>query len=448
MWDKKVILTIILGLFLSFIFGYLKNNNYTPEDFKRLFIYKTHYPKKYNIIIAGDSRTYRGVSAKIIEDSLNLDALNLGYSSADFSKLLINQINNKLKKESSEKKIIILGISPLTVNLNNEQNGHLKEMLNLKKEEIIDYLYFYPIKKFFKKQTPSTIFKKDAVDTNFIQICHINEGWVESYFVKPMPTLALLSYYNQFKNLDKNFSYQILDSLCNNIKKWKKQNISVYAFIPPSSDKMEVLENNLFQINRGKVIKQLINSGVKWIRLDSLYFSYDGSHLCSKSAKILSKEIAFKIKRNLCDSVFYPEKSYTANYDSAKTKIILKPNVFKSDTLYETNNMFVELEHSTAEKYINNSIKKVVAYSKIQYTDSLMPIQFCMEINRNNKHLFYKSYTPLYCLPDRVCTARAEFFIPDNISINKNDEIKIYIYNPQKSEIRVGDMEILLSSYE
>jgi hypothetical protein len=444
MWDKKVILTIILGLFISVIFGLITKINNPDQDIRRLFVYKTHYPKKYNLIIAGDSRTYRAVSSKIIADSLNGNAINLGYSSASFSKLLVNHINNKITTDKSVKRIIILGITPLSINIDEEQNGHLQEMLNLKKEEVIDYLYFYPVKNFFVPRKLNLLFAKDTNTANFIQKCHMQEGWIESDFIKPMPTLALLSYYKEYKNIGKKFSYSILDSLCNNIRNWKKQKIDVYAFFPPSSEKMEILEDNFFQIDRTKVVKNVINAGAKWIRLDSLYYSYDGSHLCAKSAQTLSKEIAHKIKQNLCDSTFNSKQKYIANYDSSQIKAVVYNNKFGKNEFIETESQFINIEQNSAVFYINNKIKKLVSYSNIFYTDSIIPIKYCIEINRNNQHIYYETYKPLYCLPNRVCTARSEFVIPENINLEETDEIKVYIHNETKSKIKLGDTFVVL----
>ena len=84
----KFILTSILIFGGIIILKYTlpqKINEYkTKKEF--FWVEKTHSNKKADIVIAGDSRVYRGFSTQdfIKELNTNYTALNLGYSSAGY----------------------------------------------------------------------------------------------------------------------------------------------------------------------------------------------------------------------------------------------------------------------------------------------------------------------------------------------------------------------------
>ena len=65
MFNKKVILTLLLSLFVLVIITFVTNNKMDDENYKALFVHKVFTKQKYDIIIAGDSRIYRGISAKL-----------------------------------------------------------------------------------------------------------------------------------------------------------------------------------------------------------------------------------------------------------------------------------------------------------------------------------------------------------------------------------------------
>ena len=68
----------------------------------------------------------------------------------------------------------------------------------------------------------------------------------------------------------------------------------------PVYHKLKALEDSLSGFNEEIVKSRIINNGGSWLNIqDSLYSTYDGSHLDGESAKLLSRDIAKKIKSQL-----------------------------------------------------------------------------------------------------------------------------------------------------
>src|SRR5687768_2737382 len=84
---------------------------------KRFWILKTHGTEQYNLIIYGDSRVYRGVSPLEFEKVIpNTHAINFGYSSASFSSFMLGEVEKKMDHKSN-RKVIVLGITPNAISI-------------------------------------------------------------------------------------------------------------------------------------------------------------------------------------------------------------------------------------------------------------------------------------------------------------------------------------------
>ena len=67
-----------------------------------------------------------------------------------------------------------------------------------------------------------------------------------------------------------------------------------FAFRPPASEKMEDLENAKSGYDETLIKREFSNAGGIWIDIKDRYAykTYDGSHLTSESARLLSKYLA------------------------------------------------------------------------------------------------------------------------------------------------------------
>ena len=91
------------------------------------------------------------------------------------------------------------------------------------------------------------------------------------------------------------FSQKSLEELIRNVETWKKRGFHIFAFRPPTSRKMEEIENTKYD---EKLVRKAF-SAAGGIYLDfpvEAYKTYDASHLTTESAKLFSRDLATKIK--------------------------------------------------------------------------------------------------------------------------------------------------------
>ena len=289
-------ITLILILAIK-LFIPAKENVKTKQEY--FWTLKTHTPDKFDIIVMGDSRIYRGISPEDLTKKLpKTSAVNLGFSSAGFNDLYFSFAEEKLKKESKTK-VILLGISPHSLTPSALKNEELKSYLNKSKTDVFKITKLANIYKTLNIITPSQISNNltntNKPYTNYNQEFYTN-GWVKSSNKNPNINIALYKYQNIFN--DNKVSEEAINNLSDQINKWTEKGIKVICFRPPSTVEMEQLEDSLSGYNEVEISQKIITNGGYWININSKnYVSYDGSHLHYQSAIKLSKKLGLDIER-------------------------------------------------------------------------------------------------------------------------------------------------------
>ena len=441
MFNKKVILTLLLSLVVLVIITFVTNNKMDDENYKALFVHKVFTKQKYDIIIAGDSRIYRGISAKIIGDKLHLSALNLGFSSGGHSKLFFDLIDKHLN-DSSPNKTIILGITPASLTKRAANNGHIKRLLNRKKEEVLEYEYLFPVKLFFAPTTPYRIRKKlrNKPSNDYRQEFHIDEGWIASRYDTPIPYRFLKSQKEKFTKM-KTENYIIRD-LYKQIKKWKSEDITIYGFFVPSSANMNEIEKLLSGFNKTEFLKGFINAGGYWINIENQYFSFDGSHLEKESAVRLSKEIANKIstgqiikeyKPNLKINDIYKIRNFKYKKRIKLTSDSSSLKLFNNNNSKSFNKIIFQETLSEAK---SKSISKISLEAIITYPEA--ETQAVLECKVNNKKT--EINTNYSTISGKPCKLFLDCKLPENYK--NTDTLKIYINNEENSKFYLDSLKI------
>lgn len=342
MLNKKIILVILIGAVLSLLISDFLIERNIIEEMKELFIYKTYTHKKYDIAVVGDSRVYRGITADPFREILNVSIINLGYSSGSISKKALDLAEQKL--DQSGKKIMLIGITAHALTEDAARDKHIESIEKLKKEEVLEYLYFAPVKRLFKSCTPQKLYSiifKNKNEGNYIQDPHINSGWVASDYKNRMPNSSIPSYIDRLQKTK--LSKKLIDDLFTKTQEWTKKGYKVIYFYPPSSYNNEHAEDLILNFNRQDFYKLSLKYGAKWISLDSSYTSYDGSHLIKESAIVLSNEIALKIK----------------NQDFVKGNSIINENVYFNQNSSVMSKPYSIASHSIVQPFIKDSIFKI-----------------------------------------------------------------------------------------
>jgi hypothetical protein len=293
--SHKIVGTISLVLLFAFVIHYTRpKKDYSKLMYDWFWTSKTHYSKDNNIVVLGDSRTYRGISTETIKSVFpNQEVLNLGYSSGGLNQYMFDVAFSVLD-QSAELKIIVLGVTPYSLTEEARKNEHYKQELERPLADVIERNYINPYLSVFES-IKFTDYVGNNRGVNYVQVFHKN-GWVESCKIPENKTEALASYEKTF--IETGLSQKSVNETLNFVSRMKKEGVEVYGFRPPSSKGMEKLEDKMSGFNENEFKVLFGRSGGVWIDIPGKFSfnSYDGSHLHYQSAKELSFILGKKIK--------------------------------------------------------------------------------------------------------------------------------------------------------
>lgn len=258
---------------------------------------KVHAKTKYNVVVAGDSRVYRGISSEILSEELGgVKVLNFGFSSGGLNNEIFNEIEKRLVKD--DQTIIVLGVTPYSLTPKAQLNEHFKQEKERDEMEVFRRRFVSPVIHFFDPITPTDIIYAKDGKKGYYERFH-KDGWVASLKTPIDSNAALKSYKKNFK--DNKVSQKVLQEIYTRVAEWRRDGINVFAFRCPSTQGMVLLENKVSGFNESEIKKNLIASGAKWIGINRMnkYSSYDGSHLQEESAIRFSKYLGQVMRKNL-----------------------------------------------------------------------------------------------------------------------------------------------------
>lgn len=301
----RCFLTICLGLLLVVTFCLLRPKSVDPLVNSRdkadwFWSYKVHSEELCNLIILGDSRLYRGVSPQAMNSVLpDYKIINFGFSSGGLNAQMYREAERRLKDDGSER-IIVFAVAPHALTAESAKNEHFLKELNRPKEVVLQRLSYSPLFDFFKPITPErmkkTLFGENQEPDLYYYQDFYADGWIASHTIPNDEDRATEKYIDLF--LKYQVDEQLLNELYEQTGAWVEAGIKVYAFRPPVSDDMFVLENDLSGFNQESFIATFESRGGTWIDITSHgYKTYDGSHLHRDSAVELSINLAEKIKQ-------------------------------------------------------------------------------------------------------------------------------------------------------
>ncbi len=284
---------MIMALLLSVLVATTRpekdHSNFMHDWF---WVNKTHFLAKGSILFVGDSRTYRGISpASVNEIFPDYKTLNLGYSSGGLNTAAFEFAAKQLDTTSNFN-VIVLGVSPYSLTEEARKNEHLLQELQRPTAEIMERKYVNPYLTIFEPIKIVDYQSKDPI--NYFRIFH-DDGWVESYKEPYDDEEALVPYRTSLKATQ--LSETSMNETMDFVEKASNNGIKIYAFRPPTTQKMEALENEVLGFDEKAFQKSFENRGGIWIEIPDRYSftSYDGSHLHFDSAKKLSNYLAKRI---------------------------------------------------------------------------------------------------------------------------------------------------------
>lgn len=261
---------------------------------------KTFAPDKYNMVLMGDSRVYRGLSPEVMEEKLpKMKILNFGYSNGGLNPTMFEAASEKLNPKSKVK-VMVLGVTANAITGFTQHNDQYVQELTRPREEVLERLYLNPVLYWFSATNPEALkesFKPKDTTSYYLSEYHMN-GYVESDKFPEDTTEAIASYTHDFTNYKVKTS--AVSMLAEEVKQWTSKGITVIAYRPPISQPMRELEDSLGRYNEGLIRQKIEQAGGYWISVNpNKYKTYDGSHLDRPSAEQFSKNLALQIKQVL-----------------------------------------------------------------------------------------------------------------------------------------------------
>lgn len=267
---------------------------------ERFWVLKAQGTARFDVILMGDSRVYRGLSPQAMETILQgYRILNYGFSGGGLNAEMYAAAEGRLDPRSS-KKSIVLGVTPLTLTTRAERNDHFQQEMLRPPDYVFMHLYWMPL-----LNALAPLGAQDFTSTLAAQNAHPNQegyylefhddGWVASYTIPESPLSALPSYRDIFSQTP--VSPRLVQELVDQTRLWTQRGIQVYAFRVPSSQAMVDLENQMSGFDEAALVKAFEDAGGIWFSIPlAPYHSYDGNHLTKSSAEALSIDLAKLIK--------------------------------------------------------------------------------------------------------------------------------------------------------
>jgi len=274
----SVSLIVIVGVFrFTPLSSQLKANYFWLNKFEN----KT----KFDVVVYGDSRTYRGFSPNILLENTELTGYNYGFTSAGYSNETFELI--RLRVDTFTDPVILLGITPYSLTLNASENKFYHQEIKREGFEKFKRLNIDRKLSFFDRVVVEEYFKPNE---ELVQQDYEDDGWVAS----SKALLDTMSGLNSYKFIfdDNQVSDSIVYLVVQHVSEWVTIGIRVYAYRPPTMNSMVSLEDNKSGFNESFFVADFEKAGGVWINIENDgYVSYDASHLQKESAIELSRSI-------------------------------------------------------------------------------------------------------------------------------------------------------------
>lgn len=255
---------------------------------------------KFNMVIIGDSRAHCGISPYVFEKNLGISTFNCGFSSGGHNREIYKHISeNVLTQPNGKQRIILLAVTPHSLSGDARKNEHYKSILLSVNSEswetpVIDAYFQKDLRKRFRR------LKKRKKQSAFSEKYHAN-GWVETFAEPNQKTQqeGLESYKAIYQKTT--FAPESLADLASQTAQWRKENILVFAFCPPTIPSMDELELNLSKCDMKEVKNKFIRAGGIWLDAADRkgYNAFDASHLNQAEAVKLSEDICRQMQSKM-----------------------------------------------------------------------------------------------------------------------------------------------------
>ncbi len=258
---------------------------------------KLRLPAQYDLLVAGDSRVYRGVVPEVLEAALGGQAANLGFSGLGYEERYCDYVQGLLRPDG--RRIVILSITPSSLTSRSaRENGFLDAVGHRPRWGAAARWLNGP---FHRRFEPFTYFEiLEMLGLRAQQFVYFEDyratGWVASDQQPRDPTRAGPSYREFFHGnpVDARVSKALLER----VRRWAGAGIRVVALRMPIGTSLHQIEREESGMDWDGFRSAFQAAGGKWLgdfSADPAFPTYDGSHLTANSAEAFSRAVAAAI---------------------------------------------------------------------------------------------------------------------------------------------------------
>lgn len=250
---------------------------------------------KFDVVLIGDSRVYRGIDPEVLDSITGLKAFNFGFSSASPDSFLISKALRLLDPKGP--KIIVLGVSANSFLSASTFNEHYKmiEAWSYKDKWMKSNLY--PHLGCFDNRGLSDLYKAYKGEY-YYETFHLNSGYAESRKVPLDSNAALPAYKKQFQT--EKYSHEKAMAFKRHVMNLRNMGYKVLLLRMPVTHEMLRLEDQATDDAIPKLLKDMSMLGIEVFEAIDFHnlCSYDGSHLDAASSMKYSTQLAHYLIEN------------------------------------------------------------------------------------------------------------------------------------------------------
>ncbi|MGE5427542.1 MAG: hypothetical protein ACM3O8_06570 [Methylococcaceae bacterium] len=315
---QNITVTLLMAAALIIVLSFFIPKNKEKYLRDMFWTQKTFAPNQYDVVLMGDSRTYRGLSPSVMEKALpGLKVLNFGYSNGGLNKVMFKAAQKKLSPNNANK-VIVIGVSPNCITGYSQKNEQYLQEKRRPKEDIFERLYLNKALYYFSPVSPEALKEMltQQPSATYYNNEYFSNGYVLSEKFPADTTEAIPSYISDYTNFK--VEEQFIDVLTAQVEEWNSKGIKVIGFRPPTTFAMRAVEDTLGHYNEPMIKEKFCKAGGHWVDLYPGDFkTYDGSHLEKNSAVLLSEIVSKEIAKVLGNEISTKAKDLGLKSESA-----------------------------------------------------------------------------------------------------------------------------------
>jgi hypothetical protein len=261
---------------------------------------KMSWKNRFDLVVAGDSRTLTGVSPQAMQSVLpGYKTGNLGFVALVYSQEYMDYIRMTLRSPVKNR-VIVIGFSPRSLLSHEKPECLFRKWINearipLKMELNRHSGWLHAL--FRELSVGDLNIRFFETDRRYL-IISFKSGWVASRLFPENAKASRNEYRNYF--IKGKIDGELLEVIYRNTKAWTREGIKVFGIRIPTSPGLFTIENKMSGFHEHRIRQRFEKSGGIWLNPDISYFiAYDGSHARYDSAVSYSKSLAQELRKFL-----------------------------------------------------------------------------------------------------------------------------------------------------